>query len=86
MRLHTTKDHEIHRRIPDVIVLEKDKNLCQIIDFANHYDGGVDNKELEKIEHYQDLARELREIWNMRVEVMPLMIDVLGTTPIKLRN
>ena len=67
-------------------MLEKDKNLCQIIDFANHYDGGVDNKELEKIEHYQDLARELREIWNMRVEVMPLMIDVLGTTPIKLRN
>ena len=23
------KDHKIHRRIPDAIVLEKDKNLCQ---------------------------------------------------------
>ena len=32
------------------------KNLCQIINFAISYDGGVDNKELQKTEHYQDLA------------------------------
>ena len=34
----------------------------QIIDFACPYDGRVDAKELEKIEHYQDLALELRKI------------------------
>ena len=27
------KDHQIYGRGPDVIVVEKDKNLCQIIDF-----------------------------------------------------
>ena len=32
------------------------KYLCQIINFAISYDAGVDNKELEKTEHYQDLA------------------------------
>ena len=53
-------DHEIHGRRPDVIVVLKDKNLCQVRDFACPYDGRVDTKELEKTEHYQDLARELR--------------------------
>ena len=46
-------------------MVQKDKNLGQIIDFACLYDGRVDTKELENIEHYQDLAWELRNIWNM---------------------
>ena len=46
----------------------------------------MDTKELEKIDYYQDLARELRKIWNMKVKVIPLVIGVPGTTPIKLRN
>ena len=46
----------------------------------------MDTKELEKIDYYQDLARELRKIWNMKVTVIPLVIGVPGTTPIKLRN
>ena len=46
----------------------------------------MDTKELEKIDYYQDLARELRKIWNMKVKVIPLVRGVPGTTPIKLRN
>ena len=79
-------DHEIYGKRPDVIVVQKDKNLYQIIDFACPCDRRVDTKELEKIEHYQDLARQLRNIWNMKVSVIPLVIGALGTTPIKLRN
>ena len=41
-------DHEIYRRRPDIIVVQEDKNLCQIIDFACRYDGRVDTKELKK--------------------------------------
>ena len=55
-------DHEIYGRRPDVIIIQKNKNLCQITDFACPYDGRVDTKELEKIEHYQDLAQELKKI------------------------
>ena len=79
-------DHEIYGRRPLISVAQKDKNLCQIIDFACPYDGGVHTIELEKIEHYQDLAQELRKIWNMKVRVIPLVICALGTTPIKLRK
>ena len=46
----------------------------------------MDTKELEKIEHYQALAHELRKIWNMKVKVIPLVTGALATTPIKLRN
>ena len=79
-------DHEICERRPDVIAVQKDKNLWQIIDFACPYNGRVDTKELEKIKHYQDLARQLRMIWNVKVKLIPLLIGALGTIPIKLRN
>ena len=62
----------------------KDKNLGQIIDFACHYDGRMDTKELEKIEHYQGLAPQLTKIWNTKLKVVPLVIGAPGATPIKL--
>ena len=37
------------------------------MDFACPYHERVDTKELGKIKHYQDLAPELRKIWNMKV-------------------
>ena len=40
----------------------------------------------QKKKHYQDMARELRKIWDIKVKVIPLVIDDLQTTPIKLRN
>ena len=46
----------------------------------------MDTKELEIIEHYQDLALELRKIWNMKVKVIPPVKGALGTTHMKLRN
>ena len=36
---------------------------------------------MEKIEKYQDLARKLRKLWNMKVKVIPIIIGTLGTTP-----
>ena len=53
-------DHKIYGRRPNVIVVQKDKNLCQIKNFACPYDGRVDTKELQKIGHYQDLAQKLK--------------------------
>ena len=46
-------DHEIYGRRPDVTVVQKDKNICLIIDFACTYDGRVDTKELEKTEYHK---------------------------------
>ena len=38
-------------------------------------------KEREKTEKYQDLAREVKRIWNMKVKAIPLVIGALGTKP-----
>ena len=74
-------DHVIEARHPDMIVVDKVKKTCTIIDYAIHYDSRVNNKEMEKIEKYHDLARELRKLWNMKVKVIPIIIGTLGTTP-----
>ena len=69
-----------------MIVTDKKNNICKIIDFAVPYDSRVDAKEMEKIEKYQDLAREQKKVWNTRVKVIPIIIGALGTTPKLLRK
>ena len=51
------------------------------MDFACPYDKRFYSKELDKIE-----LRELRNISNMNVKVIPLALGALRTKPIKLRN
>ena len=55
-------DHELYVRRPDVIAVQKDKNLCDMIDFPCPSDGRVNTKELVKMKHCLDLARELTKI------------------------
>ena len=62
-------DHIIQARRPDMIVIDKETNKAQVIDFAIPYDSRVDSKEMEKIEKYQDLVRELKRLWDMKVVV-----------------
>ena len=72
-------DHFITVRRPDMIFIDKKHHECQIIDFAIPYDTRVDDKEVEKIEKYLDLARELKKVWNMKVIVVPLVVGALRT-------
>ena len=36
-------------------------------------------KESKKKDKYLDLAREWKKLWNMKVTIVPIVIDVLGT-------
>ena len=56
-------------------------SFCKIIDFAIPYNSRVDKKEAEKIEKYQDLAREIKRLWNTQVKIISVVIGALGTTP-----
>ena len=49
------------------------------MDFAVLADHRVKLKESEKKDKYLDLAWELKELWNMKVIVIPIVIGVLGT-------
>ena len=79
-------DHVIEARRPDKIVTDKETKFAKIIDFAIPYDARVNTKEIEKIEKYQDLAREIKKLWGMRVTVIPIVIGTLGRTPKKLKK
>ena len=72
-------DHFLIARRADMISIDKEHNKCQIIDFAIPYDTRVDDKEIEMIEKYLDLATELKKVWNMKVTVVPLIVGALGT-------
>ena len=51
----------------------------KIIDVTIPADCRVNSKEIEKIEKYQDLKREISTMWAMRkVEVIPVFVGPLG--------
>ena len=72
-------DHLIPVRRPDLIIINKKKRICKIVDFAVPADHRINLKESEKKGKYLNLARELKKLWNMRVTIMPIVMGALGT-------
>ena len=54
-------DHLISDRIPNLIIINKKKRNCKIVDFAVSADHSIKLKECEKKDKYLDLARELKK-------------------------
>ena len=73
-------DHLISARRPDLIIINKKKRTCKIVDFALPADHRIKLKESEKKDKYLDLAREFKKkLWNMKVMIIPIMIGAFGT-------
>ena len=72
-------DRLISARRPDLIIINKKKKICKIIDFAVPADHRIKLKEYEKRDNYLDLARELKKLWNMKVTIIPIVIGAFGT-------
>ena len=53
-------DHLISTKIADLIIINKIKRTCKIVDFAVPADHRIKLKECEKKDKYFDLARELK--------------------------
>ena len=58
-------DHLIPARSPDLIIINKQKKIFKIIDFAVPVDHRINLNECEKKGKYLDLARVLKKLWNM---------------------
>ena len=74
-------DHLISARRPDIMIINKEKRPCRIVDFTISADQSVKLKESEKKHNYLDFARELKkknELWNMKVNVIPIVIGALS--------
>ena len=79
-------DHVIETRRPDLVVVDKKERSCKIIDFAVPGDSRIEEEEKDKIEKYQELGRELQKIWNVKVKIIPLVVDFLGAIPTQFGN
>ena len=59
---------------------------CKVIDFAVPGESGIEEKEKDNIEKYQDLGRELQNIWNIKVKIIPLVVGFLDAIPKQFGN
>ena len=64
-----------------MVVADKKRRACKIIDFAVSGDSRIEEKKKEKIEKYQNVRRKLQKIWNVTVKIIPLVLGSLGTIP-----
>ena len=72
-------DNVIKARRPDLILVNKKATSCVIIDVAIPGDCRISEKEIRKIEKYQNLKRELKRLWSLKkVEVVPVVVGALG--------
>ena len=85
-------DHLISARQPDPMIVKKKKKkkkkekketkrTCRIVDFAVPADHRIKLKENKKRDKYVDLARELENLWNMKVTVVLIVMVSVGTIP-----
>ena len=63
----------------DLIIINKKKRICKIVDFAVPANHKINLKDCEKKYKYLELARELKKLWNMKVTIVPIVIGALGT-------
>ena len=67
-------DNLISARKQDLIMInQKKKRICKIVDFVITADRKIKLKECEKKDEYLDLARELKKLWNVKVTIVPIV-------------
>ena len=73
-------DNVMEARSPDLILVDKKAKSCVIIDVAVPGDCRIRDKEIGKIEKYQNFKRELKRLSSLKkVEVVPVVVVTLGS-------
>lgn len=72
-------DKNVRHNRPDILVLEKKEKLGYIIDIAIPIDDNIGKSYQEKVAKYQDLAFELKQMYNLvKISVLPFIISSNG--------
>jgi len=72
-------DKTIPNNKPDIIIRDNGKGPRMLIDVAISGDRSVIKNEAEKILKYKDLTLEIQRKWNVKTEVIPVIIGATGT-------
>ena len=79
-------DQEIKHRRPGIVVVNKEKNECTIIDVANPGDHNLAQKKFEKFDNYSELRLKVARMWNKKMVVVLIIIGALGSVPNDLQS
>ena len=80
-------NHLNSARRPDFVIVnkkkkkkkkKKEKRICRIVDFTVPADHRIKLKEREKKDKYLNLANKLKNLWNMEMTLIPIVIGALG--------
>ena len=84
--LHTNAmKSKIYKR-HDIVVIDKAKKTCQIVDIAVPSDQNIAKREKEKIDKYHELKLEIMRMWSVKAWVVPIVVGALGCTTKKLEG
>ena len=75
-------DRTIPNNKPDIIIHDNEKGTCMLIDAEISGGRNVIKKEAEKILKYKDLTIEIQRMWNVKTEVIPVIIGATGTVSV----
>ena len=84
--LQSKQIKEIEHRRLDIVVTDKEKRECKIIDLAVPGDQNIKVKELEEITKYQELRLQVQKLEDVKATVIPIVVGALGTTSEKVGN
>ena len=76
MSIHT--DREISANRPDIVLKNNQDKKCTLIDVAIPSDKNTSNKVSEKLSKYKDLEIEITRMWQMKTEIIPVVVGALG--------
>jgi hypothetical protein len=78
-----TQQVQTDRTIPnnksDIIIRDNEKRTCMLTDVALPGDRNMIKNEAEKILKYKDLTTEIQRMWNVKTNVIPVIIGATGT-------
>ena len=69
-----------------MVAVDKKERSCKRIDFAVPGDSRIEKKEKDKIEKHQVLGKELQKKWDVKVNIIPLVVGSLGGIPKQFGN
>ncbi|KAL1447790.1 hypothetical protein WDU94_009835 [Cyamophila willieti] len=76
-------DRGIKANKPDIIIKDKKRRTCQLIDVAIPSDYNITQKEAEKYLKYKDLQIEAQRLWNLKTTIVPIVIGATGLVSYK---
>ena len=61
------KDRQTQASIPDLILINKKKRNCRLVDFVIQVDHRVKMKQCEELDKFMDLGKESKNMWSMKL-------------------